>query len=354
MSKLHDCGINPTLVSWCESFLLGRSQTVTVDGTESSPKPVLSGVPQGTVLGPLFFLVYINDISDNISPGTTLRLFADDTSLYRTINSVADAIELQCDLDKLQEWEIRNKMEFHPGKCQLLRVTNKRKPIVAAYSIHSQNISKTDSVKYLGVTIDSKLQWTNHYNQISSKANSTLAFLRRNTYACPRPVKETCYNAFVRPSLEYGSCVWDPHQKNHIEQLEKTQKRAARFVTNNHILIGGNTKKNMESLKWVPLEERRARSKLVCLFKARTGVIDIPLDDLIPTSRGNRNSVHNFHIPSSSINCHLHSFYPSTIRLWNSLPTSIKLATDLNNFKNQINSTIIKSSYSQPAQCPAY
>ena len=95
LSKLHDCGINPTLVSWCESFLLGRSQTVTVDGTESSPKPVPSGVPQGTVLGPLFFLVYINDISNNISPGTTLRLFADDTSLYRTINSMADAIKLQ-------------------------------------------------------------------------------------------------------------------------------------------------------------------------------------------------------------------------------------------------------------------
>ena len=132
---------------------------------------------------------------------------SDDTSLYRTINSMADAIELQSDLEKLQEWEIRNKMEFHPGKCQLLRVTNKRNPIVADYSIHSQNISKTDSVKYLGVTIDSKLQWTDHYNQISSKANSTLAFLRRNTYACPRPVKETCYNAFVRPSLEYGSCV---------------------------------------------------------------------------------------------------------------------------------------------------
>ena len=96
--------------------------------------------PQCTVLGPLFFLVYINDISEDISPDTTLRLFADDTCLYRTINSMVDAIELQSDLEKLQEWEIRNKMEFHLGKCQLLRVTNKRNPIVTDYSIHSQNI----------------------------------------------------------------------------------------------------------------------------------------------------------------------------------------------------------------------
>ena len=193
LSKLHGYGINPTLVTWAESFLLGRTQTVIVDGTESSPLPVLSGVPQGTVLGPLFFLVYINDITENISPGTTVRLFADDTSVYRRINSEADSIELQKDLDTLQEWEVKNKMEFHPDKCQLLRVTNKRKPIAADYTIHSQKILKSDSVKYLGVTIDSKLAWSDHYNKILAKANSTLAFLRRNTYACPQPVKATCY-----------------------------------------------------------------------------------------------------------------------------------------------------------------
>ena len=101
-------------------------------------------------------------------------------------------------------------MEFHPGKCQLLRLANKRKPIAADYTIHSQKISKTDSVKYLGVTIDSKLAWSDHYNKISAKANSTLAFLRRNTYACPQPVKETCYNSFVRPTLEYSRCLGPP------------------------------------------------------------------------------------------------------------------------------------------------
>ena len=88
------------------------------------------------------------------------------------------------------------------------------------------------------------------------------------TYACPKPVKETCYNAFVRPTVEYSSCVWDPHQQNNIQQLEKIQKRAARYVTGNHALIEGNTAINMTTLGWVPLEERRARSKRLLLFKS--------------------------------------------------------------------------------------
>ena len=242
-------------------------------------------------------------------------------------------------------------MEFHPGKCQLLRVTNKRKPIAADYTIHSQKISKTDSVKYLGVTIDSKLAWSDHYNKISAKANSTLAFLRRNTYACPQPVKETCYNSFVRPTLEYSSCVWDPHNRNHINQLEKIQKRAARYVTNNHALVEGNTAKNMASLNWVPLEERRARSKLFLLFKARSGDVDIPTHDLQVSSRSNRTStLSNFLIPHSSVNGHLYSFYPSTIRLWNSLPLEFKTSPTLEKFKTNLNSISIRTSYLTPTQ----
>ena len=116
---------------------------------------------------------------------------------YRRINSEADAIELQRDLDRLQEWEVTNKMEFHPGKCQLLRITNKRKPIAADYSIHSQNISKPDSVKYLGVTIDSKLAWSDHYNTISAKANSTRAFLTKNTYPSPTTTNTTRPKTYI-------------------------------------------------------------------------------------------------------------------------------------------------------------
>ena len=107
-----------------------------IEGKESSPTNVLSGVQQGTVLGPLFFLVYINDISKGLSEGTKLKLFADDSLLYRTIKDPSDSAILQKDLNTLQIWENKWKMEFHPGKCQLLKVTNKKKTIPTSYTIH--------------------------------------------------------------------------------------------------------------------------------------------------------------------------------------------------------------------------
>ena len=111
--KLEHLGIRNSLHSWCKSFLVGRSQKVLVEGKALDPKPVLSGVPQGTVLGPLFFLVYINDILEGLSKGTKLKLFADDSFLYRTIRSIKDTITLQKDLKSLEAWGVKWKMVFH-------------------------------------------------------------------------------------------------------------------------------------------------------------------------------------------------------------------------------------------------
>ena len=127
--KMHNYGIRGCLLDWASSFLRGRTQRVLVDGALSDPHPVLSGVPQGTVLGPLFFLIYINDIHKDLSPGTKISLFADDSLLYRTIADTSDCHTLQKDLDALQQWERQNKMEFHPDKCSVLKITNKQHPV---------------------------------------------------------------------------------------------------------------------------------------------------------------------------------------------------------------------------------
>ena len=124
--KLENNGISGNVLKWIEAFLFGRTQTVLVDGAESNEIAVRSGVPQGTVLGPLLFLIYINDININITPGTKLRLFADDSFLYREIKDTNDCKILQNDLETLQKWEKKWKMEFHPEKCQLLRITKKK------------------------------------------------------------------------------------------------------------------------------------------------------------------------------------------------------------------------------------
>ena len=175
--KLHYYGVRGHTLHWIKSFLSDRQQRVVVDGVSSKPAPVTSGVPQGTVLGPLLFLVYINDLPSTVQ--SRARLFADDCLLYRTIKGEQDTAILQHDLDQLQQWESDWMMSFNPEKCEVIRITNKRKIIRADYSIHGHVLGTTDQAKYLGVTIDSKITWGPHISNITRKANNTLAFLRQ-------------------------------------------------------------------------------------------------------------------------------------------------------------------------------
>ena len=345
--KLENVGIRGKLLNWIRSFLIGREQRVLVDGRGSDWRPVLSGVPQGTVLGPLFFLVYINDITNNLSPGTSVRLFADDSLLFRTINNINDTKTLQKDLDLLQTWEKKWKMEFHPDKCQLLRITNKTKNYISSdYFIHDKKLELTDSAKYLGVEIDNKLNWKQQCTNVCKKSNKVLAFLRRNIHSCPVNIKNHCFKSLVRPALDFGSVVWDPHHQVDKENLEKVHKRAARFVSGNYVFEKGNTQINMKKLGWEPLEERRARTKVTTLFKAKMGLIDIPLEDLNLNNRINRKgNCLNYTMPVSNVDCHLHSFYPSTIRLWNLLPKHLQECGDTDTFKAKLDDFTLRASY---------
>ena len=337
-------GISDSLHNWIRSFLSNRKQLVVVEGVKSSPMPVLSGVPQGTVLGPLLFLVYINDICDNLSPGTKLRLFAEDSSLYREIKTEDDIKILQKDLDTLQDWETLWKMEFHPGKCQVLRITNKIKFLKGNYFIHNTLLQEQKSAKYLGVVIDSHLNWSDQYSAVIKKANKTLAFLRRNLYDCPSKVKSDCYTTLIRPCLEYGCSAWDPYQKNDIKKLEQVQKRAARFITGNYCLEHGSTEANMKKLGFKPLRERRAVIKLNLFYKARHSLVEIPMSHLKINRVATRRQG-DYAIPDSNLDSHKNSFYPSTIRLWNTLPAKCKQASTADSFKNLLSNQTVRSAY---------
>ena len=117
-------------------------------------------------------------------------------------------------------------MEFHPDKCQVITVTNKKKLINANYQLHNQTLKETNKAKYLGIIIDNKLEWKDQQKAVCHKANNTLAFLKRNLGKCPMHIKDKCYKAFVKPILGYGGCVWDPHHKNQIESIEKNPKES--------------------------------------------------------------------------------------------------------------------------------
>jgi hypothetical protein len=207
--KLHYYGIRGLTLQWIKNFLLDRTQQVLLEGTQSKTCPVDSGVPQGTVLGPILFLLFINDLPDVVS--SRARLFADDSFLYRVINNPSDQVRLQEDLKSLAIWEITWQMSFNEDKCFTLHITKKRKTTEYDYKLHDQKLAVTKDNKYLGVTISTDLSWNSHINNIYAKANRTISFLRRNIHSCPKEVKRNAYTTLVRPSVEYASAVWDPY-----------------------------------------------------------------------------------------------------------------------------------------------
>ena len=172
--------------SWVKDFLSDRTQTVVLEGKSPSVDPVTSGFPQGTVLGPLLFLAYINDMPSYGKSKT--RLFADDCFMYKKITTLNDSILLQQDLDSLIRWEQTWQMQFNPDKCEVLPNTKKCKPIRHNYHIHGPTLEQVDSAKYLGLNISKDLFWNAHTDIVTKKANNTLAFLRRNigSYILPQ------------------------------------------------------------------------------------------------------------------------------------------------------------------------
>ena len=178
-------------------------------------------------------------------------------------------------------------MPFNPKKCEFLRITNKKSPLIHTYYIAISPIKEVTSTKYLGVLIDHKLTWNDHIQSIVHKAAQVNGFLYRNLRQCPAHIKAICYKSMVRPILEYASSVWDPHTTANIQKLESVQRRAARFCLNDHSHYSSVT--NMLLLLNLPsLQSRRKSTKLMTMYKIINGNLHIPSNSLIPNHRDSR------------------------------------------------------------------
>ena len=307
----------------------------------SSESSVTSGVPQGSVLGPLLFVIYINDLPDCVAD-STVRLFADDSVIYRKITTADDSTRLQRDIVSLQKWEEDWLMRFNASKCQVLRVTNKRKPICSPYTIHGHTLEVVDSAKYLGVHLDNHLNFNMHVDKITKKAKATRAFLSRNITHCSQSVKEAAYTTFIRPTVEYASSAWDPHTQRNVKKLEQIQRSSARFVTKDYDK-SSSVSTMLQALNWTSLQDRRTLSRLCMMYKIRFGLVDIPwthhLTSLATTTRGHSS---RFVIPHTNITAYSNSFFPRTIREWNSLPMDPADYQSLDSFKVVLRDSLLK------------
>ncbi len=332
LAKLKYYGVNSLVVRWISNWLSNRSQRVLVDGESSSDIAVTSGVPQGSVLGPLLFLIYINDIGDTITQGTKIRLFADDCVLYREIISPRDSEILQHDLSTLHGWSSKWQMRFNAAKCYTINVTNKLSAPKYTYSMNDQLLSTVKSQPYLGVELEEHLSWKTHVEQVCAKANRSLGFLRRNLSRCSRDVKIQAYLALVRPQLEYAAAAWDPGYKYLTDMLEMVQRRAVRFVTSTYDRTTSITALRKD-LGWPSLEERRKVKRLTLFQKAVHCKVAIKIPARPSTRQSRRDNNNRYIPPATSIDAYRSSFFPRTISDWNSLPGYISGIEDEDEFK---------------------
>ena len=228
LRKLKAYGVSGRLLDWFSDYLNNRRQRVVVDGVASQWTPVTSGVPQGSILGPMLFVIFINDVPKVVENGTMSALFADDTKVYRTITSVSDCDQLQQALTNLDVWSSDNNITFNALKCKVLSVTRKKTPISYVYCLGSEQLPKVEEEKDLGVTLSSKLLWDSHVNELTSKANKLLGLLKRT---CPSltdtKVRRTLYLSIVKSQLCYATQVWSPfHNRKLSEEIESVQRRA--------------------------------------------------------------------------------------------------------------------------------
>jgi Reverse transcriptase (RNA-dependent DNA polymerase)/Endonuclease-reverse transcriptase len=321
LQKLKAYGIQPDTIQLISSFLSDRTQRVVIDGFASDSVPVTSGVPQGSVLGPLLFLLYINDLPDHIK--SKLRLFADDSLLYRKITCGADYIELQNDLNEVLDWCKNWHMKLNLEKCEFMQVSSKRDPVNTVYKLSDHQLARVHSYKYLGLHITSDLNWSNHVNYVTNKASRALYVTRVALSKSSSAVKATAYKTLVRPIVEYSSSVWDPFRVGQINAVEAIQRKAARFCLKKYSRQE-SVSAMIQDLQWSSLAARRRASRLAIFnktFNGHGGLNDLSAQIIRSPQEYLRHS-HPFRV--QSFNCKKdighYSFLPRSAREWNVLP----------------------------------
>ena len=258
LSKLDFCCVCGKTQGWICDFLTNRTQQAVVEGERSVMGQEISGVPQGSVLGPTLFLAYVNDLCDNIK--TKVRLFADYTILYNSIRNIADTARLQQDLDTLEKWENKWHMSFNVSKCNVLTITRKRELIVTWYTLQQQPVERVAGAKYLGVDQTGDFHWGKHIQATITKSNRTRAFVYQNLKGFLPQVHTHCYKGLVHPVLEYACVMWSPHQQNLSKSLEAIQHRSARRIIRD-FRTTTSALSLISNLNFQPLEDRRTINK---------------------------------------------------------------------------------------------
>ena len=336
--KLKSYGMENSIINWIEQWLNDRRQRVVVDGEVSSWKPDLSGVPQGSVLGPILFLVYINDLEEGVT-GNILK-FADDTKLLRKTKEIGDKQKLQDDIDKLVRWSEKWQMLFNFGKCKCLHTGPGNTGM--NYEMGGSILSKTVKEKYLGVSMNANMKVSEQCRNAASKGNQIIGMIRRNITYKEKSLIVPLYKAIVRPHLEYCIQAWSPYLRK--DMLEKIQRRATKLIPGLRDLT---YEERLKECGLTPLETRRLRGDQIEVFKILNGYENIDSNLFFQIKESKITRGHNFTLvkKQSRLDVRKFSFSQRTINVWNKLSEECVHASSVNMFKNRIDKYLVKAGY---------
>ena len=349
IKKLDAYGIKSTLLLWIKDFLNGRLQQVVLNGLASRTFTVSSGVPQGSVLGPLLFLLYVNDIPEQIE--CNISMFADDAKIYTAVKDIADSRRLQADLDLLAQWAKDWLLRFNVKKCKHMSIGPQS--AINSYTITDANdvthsLSTTDCEKDLGVWISSTLHPSVQCQKSYAKAMQSLATIKRTFESF-----NILYKTYIQPHIEYCVQAWSPYYAKDIDLLEKVQHRATKLLPQ---LANLPYQQRIQRLKMYSLYCRRQRGDLIETFKILKRYLDVNHLNFFTLSPIDFTRGHDYKLfkPRSKLLVRSKFFTNRVIDLWNSLPYQVINVQSIIEFKNNLDIFWAEKGYGHHERPMAY
>jgi hypothetical protein len=351
IKKLEACGISGRVSEWVKQFLLDRKQRVKVNSALSEWANVDSGVPQGSVLGPVLFVIFINDLPSAVD--SLCSMYADDTKIYSKACHEEDCLKLQKDLDNLVEWSERWQMKFNEAKCKVLQLGKTNRKFEYSMKKHNnQNRTPLQSSmceKDLGVLVDCDLDLSKHIEAQVNKANRILGLIRRSFEYMDKDIMKLMFCALVRPHLEYACSVWSPRYEKDRTLIEQVLRRATKCVPG---LSNLAYEDRLKVMKIPSMSYRRIRGDLIEMYKFTHGLYDCKMPFDFSTDSRTRGHMYKLKKQRCDTSLRQNFFSNRVFTTWNSLDATVVEAPTVNAFKNRLDKLFKDFEYDSTANHP--
>ena len=326
-------GLGGRMLDWMKDYLTDREMRTSVRNEKSEWRRVTSGVPQGSVLAPVMFLIYINDMPEGVR--SYMSMFADDAKLMKKVKDKEDCEDLQRDLDKVYEWSQTWEMEFNAKKCHVMELGKSKNRPTKSYKMGNEPMNVSHEEKDLGVTFQDTLSPEKHINRLFGQAYGTLQNIKVAFHYMDKDMMKKIITTMIRPKLEYAAVAWSPHCKKHVNKLERIQRIATKLVPE---LVNKPYEDRLKEMNLPSLEQRRERGDLITLFKIVNGIDVMDREDLLIPRRkqGLRGHGKELSKPTCHKNIRKYSFPYRNIEAWNGLDRSVVEAGSIHQLKARL------------------